>query len=224
MGKASKGIWPRADSASQLIACEYCDVLQGIREVEEGASAHCANCGERLYQNQPRSLQRTISFSLAAVVFMILVLLFPFLSMSNTGFKSSMSVWGSVVRLWADGDQIMATAVACFTIVLPFLLIGWLLYVTTPLLFNRLLPYSVAAFRAVIFLKSWTMVEVFFLGTIVSLLKLVKLADVELGVGFWAFGGLMIALTGAVGNIDRHEFWDRIEWITERSRKEKLHG
>lgn len=222
MKEAKKGIWPRATEASDLIACEYCDVLQGIREVEEGASAHCRNCGERLYQNQPRSIQRTISFSLAAVVFMMLVLLFPFLSMSNTGLKSSMSVWGSVVKLWDDGAYAMATAVACFTVVLPILLILWLLYVTTPLLFNRLLPCSVGAFKAVIFLKNWTMVEVFFLGTIVSLLKLVKLADIELGVGFWAFGGLMIALAGAVGNIDKHEFWDRIEWIAEKKKKEAL--
>lgn len=219
MAGARKGIWPRAESASELIACEYCDVLQGIREVEEGASVHCANCGERLYQNRPRSLQRSISYSLAAVVFMILVLLFPFLSMSNTGLKSSMSVWGSVIRLWQEGDQAMAVGVAAFTIVMPILLITWLLYVSVPLLFNQLLPFSIGAFKAVTFLKNWTMVEVFFLGTIVSLLKLVKLADVEFGVGFWAFGGLMIALTGAVANIDRHEFWDRIEWILETQAK-----
>lgn len=55
------------------------------------------------------------------------------------------------------------------------------------------------------------MVEVFFLGAIVSLLKLTKLAEIELGVGFWAVAGLMLSLAGAIGAIDRNELWDRIE-------------
>ena len=63
------------------------------------------------------------------------------------------------------------------------------------------------------------MVEVFFLGVIVSLLKLVKLADVELGIGFWSVAGLMVCVAGAVGGIDRTELWDRIE-IADHQRKE----
>ena len=59
--------------------------------------------------------------------------------------------------------------------------------------------------RCFLGIQSWGMVEVFFLGAIVSLLKLIKLADVQLGFGFWASAGLMICLTGVVGGIDRTE-------------------
>ncbi len=65
-------------------------------------------------------------------------------------------------------------------------------------------------------LAPWAMIEVFFLGTLVSLLKLVKLADVHLGVAFWALGAGMICLAAAMAGIDRRELWDRLEVAAER--------
>lgn len=55
------------------------------------------------------------------------------------------------------------------------------------------------------------MIEVFLLGVLVSLLKLGKVADVQFGMGFWAFGLLMIAMAAAIAGIDRDELWDRLE-------------
>ncbi len=60
-------------------------------------------------------------------------------------------------------------------------------------------------------IQPWIMVEVFFLGTMVSLLKLMKLADVSMGLGFWSMIALMLSLAASVSGIDRIELWDRIE-------------
>jgi paraquat-inducible protein A len=59
--------------------------------------------------------------------------------------------------------------------------------------------------------EPWNMVEVFLLGVLVSLLKLAKVADVQFGIGFWAFAGVMLCMAGAVAGIDREELWDRLE-------------
>lgn len=219
MGEASKG-WPRAKSAASHTACLYCDTLQRIVPLREGESAHCQTCGGELYENRRQSLQRTISFSLAALFLMVLVIIFPFLSLDNNGLKNSMTVWGAVESLWVEGSESIAGATAVFIIILPFLLILSLLHVTIPLLFQRSLPGSIASFRAATFLQTWVMVEVFFLGAIVSLLKLVKLAEVTLGVGFWAFALLVVMLAGALSSVDRVEFWDRLEAARERRRGE----
>lgn len=55
------------------------------------------------------------------------------------------------------------------------------------------------------------MIEVFLLGVLVSLLKLAKVAEVEFGLGFWAFAVLMLCMAAAVAGIDRDELWDRLE-------------
>ncbi|GHC47961.1 paraquat-inducible protein A [Roseibacillus persicicus] len=218
MREASKG-WPRAKSAASHTACGYCDTLQRIIPLSEGDSAHCQTCGGELYENRPHSLQRTISFSSAALFLMGLIMIFPFLSLDNNGLKSTMTVWDATEQLWMEGSEMVAIATALFIIILPLLLIACLIYVCFPLLFQRYWPGGVMAFRAATFLQTWAMVEVFFLGTIVSLLKLVKLAEVSLGVGFWAFSLLVVMLAGALSSVDRVEFWDRLEAAREGGRE-----
>lgn len=173
-----------------------------------------------MYENRKQSLQRTISFSLSALLLMVLVIIFPFLSLNRSGLKSSMTVWEAATSLWEQGDQMISVATAVFIVFLPSLLILSLLYVTIPLSLGKSLPGMVAIFRVVSMLKPWAMVEVFFLGALVSLLKLVKLADIAIGVGFWAFALLMISMVGALGSVNYFEYWDRIEAVRERMRKE----
>ena len=220
MTERSKG-WPRAKSASEHAVCNFCDTLQKVVPLEEGNSAHCRSCGAELYENRPRSLQRTVSFSLAALFLMVLVVIFPFLTLDNAGFKTSMTVWGAAGNLWEQEEKLMAIATASFIVILPVTLILSLLYVTFPLIFGRSLPGVVRAFRAVNHLQAWVMVEVFFLGAVVSLLKLVKVADVSLGEGFWAFALLVLMMAGALSSIDRVEFWDRIEAALERGKERR---
>lgn len=65
--------------------------------------------------------------------------------------------------------------------------------------------------RWISFTEPWNMIEVFLLGVLVSLIKLGKLAELEFGVGFWAFGILMFCMAAAVAAIDKKELWDRLE-------------
>ena len=203
--------WPRVEGADERISCPYCDCLQVKEPIAEGASASCVNCGEALYQNGSNSLEGAISFSLAALIFLFLGLFFPFLSISELGLRNSINLIGAMGNLWTDGGEAMAVSIGLFAIFLPFWLICSLLYVSVPLLSGRALPGVISVFRGVLFCKTWIMVEVFFVGSIVSLIKLVDLAEIGLGPAFWSVGALMVCLVAAIRHVERYEFWDRIE-------------
>lgn len=219
MDGAVKG-WPRVERKEQRLACDFCDCLHQHEPLAERESAHCLNCGETLYENRPRSLQRAISFSLSAFFLMLIVLFFPFISINARGLGASMTVWTCLQNLWLDGAPVLAFATGAVVVVLPMLMIFMLLRTTIPLLFERAGWGAIRTFRAVLWMERWVMVEVFFLGTVVSLVKILSLAEVKLGVGFWAFAGVMIFLAAAMGSLDKFEFWDRIESARERERED----
>lgn len=219
MSQSHHFTWPRLPDVKHRVACHFCDTLHDIDLIEEGRSAHCRECGCILYRNRASSLQRAVAFGVTALSLFMLMSLFPFITMNTQGNISSVSVPGAVISLWEEGGQLIAISVALFVIVLPLTLIACLLYLCVPLLFGKILPGSRPIMRTFQGIQAWVMIEVFFLGTIVSLLKLVKLADVELGIGFWSVAGLMICVAGAVSGIDRTELWDRIE-IADHQRKE----
>ncbi len=201
------------------MACEFCDTLHQVELIEEGRSAHCMVCGRVLYRNRPSSLQRAVAYGVTALSLLLLIILFPFISMNAQGNLSAVTVPGAITALWLEGGHMIAVSVALFVIVLPFSLIICLLYLCVPLLFGKVWPVSRSIMCTFQGIQGWIMVEVFFLGSIVSLLKLVKVADVELGIGFWSVAGLMVCIAGAIGGIDRIELWDRIE-IADQQRKE----
>ena len=109
------------------------------------------------------------------------------------------------------GGWFIALSVALFAILLPLFQLLVILYICVPLFYGKTLPYVVQITRMLQTFQPWIMIEVFFLATVVSLIKLVKLAEVELLCGFWSLIAIMMCIAGAFAAIDRLELWDRIE-------------
>lgn len=203
--------WPKPPGGPHRAVCHFCDTLHDALPLPEGTAARCCCCGALLYQNRPASLVRATAFSITGLILMILVHSFPFLTMDAGSIRTTLNLVSATKTLVDQGSPLLGIAVALFTIVAPFSLAAGLIYVCAPLLFGRVLPGAVHVAKWLNKAEPWNMIEVFLLGVLVSLLKLSKVADVHFGMGFWAFGALMICMAAAVAGIDRNELWDRVE-------------
>lgn len=203
--------WPKPPGGPHRAVCHFCDTLHDALPLPEGTAARCCCCGALLYQNRPASLVRATAFSITGLILMILVHSFPFLTMDAGSIRTTLNLVSATKTLVDQGSPLLGIAVALFTIVAPFSLAAGLIYVCAPLLFGRVLPGAVLVAKWLNKAEPWNMIEVFLLGVLVSLLKLSKVADVHFGMGFWAFGALMICMAAAVAGIDRNELWDRVE-------------
>lgn len=203
--------WPRPSGGPRFSACHFCDTLHTAAPVPEGTAARCVRCGALLYQNRPASLARASAFSLAALLLMGVAHVFPFLTMDAASIRRHLTLVGAARALVDEGSPLLGCAIALFTVVAPLVLAGGLIYVCGPLLFGRVAPGALLVAKWMHRSEPWNMVEVFLLGVLVSLLKLVKVADVQFGTGFWAFAGVMLCMAAAVAGIDRDELWDRME-------------
>jgi paraquat-inducible protein A len=156
-------------------------------------------------------LARASAFSLAALLLMVLVHAFPFLTMDAATLRRDLTLIGAASALMKEDAPILGTAIFLFTVVAPVVLAGGILYVCFPLIFGLAAPLADHVAKWIYRAEPWNMVEVFLLGVLVSLLKLAKVADVHFGLGFWAFAGVMLCMAAAVAGIDREELWDRLE-------------
>lgn len=203
--------WPKPPGGPHAAVCHFCDALHVAEPLPEGTAARCQCCGAVLYQNRPASLARATAFSVTALFLMVVVHWFPFLIMDAAGIRTKLNLVAAARALVDEGSPILGVLLALFTIVTPLALAVGLIYVCGPLLLGKVAP---GAFRVAKWLnrtEPWNMIEVFLLGVLVSLLKLGKVADVQFGTGFWAFGALMLCMAAAVSSIDRNELWDRLE-------------
>jgi paraquat-inducible protein A len=203
--------WPRPPGGPRFAACHFCDTLHEASPVGECSAARCTRCGGVLYQNRPASLARASAFSLAALLMMVLVHVFPFLTMDAATLRRHLTLLGAATALIGEDAPILGCSILLFTVITPLMLAGGMIYVCFPLMFGRAAPGARLAAKWMYRSEPWNMVEVFLLGVLVSLLKLAKVSEVHFGLGFWAFGAVMVFMAAAVAGIDREELWDRLE-------------
>lgn len=203
--------WPKPPGGPHFSVCHFCDTLHEAEPLPEGRAARCRCCGAVLYQNRPASLARVTAFSTSALIMMVVVNRFPFLTMDAAGIRTSLDLFSASKELIVQNSPLLGIALALFTIVTPLSLASGLIYVCAPLMVGKIAPGAVHVAKWLNRSEPWNMIEVFLLGVLVSLLKLDQLAEVHFGMGFWAFGAVMLCMAAAVSGIDRDELWDRLE-------------
>ena len=109
------------------------------------------------------------------------------------------------------GQTSVGLLVLLTTVIAPMAQLVLLLYVLGPLHRGRVPRAIVPAFRWVQRAKNWSMMEVFLLGILVSLVKLMDMASIVPGVALWAFVLLIPVLAAASSSLDPHEIWEHVE-------------
>ena len=193
-----------------LIACHDCDLLARVPELPEGTSASCARCGGLLRRRRRNSIERTLALTLAASVLWVVANAFPFLSFEMQGRITQTTLASGVFDLWEQGVIGVAVLVAFTAVLAPLVQLVLLLYVLLPVHFGRVPWQMHRMFRLLRRIQPWSMMEVFLVGILVAVVKLVDLAEVVPGLALWAFGGLIVVLAGALSSLDPEAVWERL--------------
>ncbi|MDR6390991.1 paraquat-inducible protein A [Paraburkholderia phenoliruptrix] len=198
-----------------LIACHECDALFRKPRLRGKSCAYCRRCGAVLYRGMARPLDGICALTLASLFTFVIALGSPLLELETGGITSRTSLLGALVTLWNQDMQLVAAMVFCSTVLFPLTELAALLYVLVavrqgyvPPAFNRIL-------RAIRFVRPWGMIEVFMLGVLVTIVKMVSLAHVVPGVALFAFGALTLFLVLVV-MFDPRTLWDLADEIHTR--------
>lgn len=196
------------------IGCVECDLLVSVAPLGPGERATCPRCDHLLTQNTDDHLTRALAFATAAAMLLALAMSFPFLSLKASGLEQVMTLPRSAYELYQDGYLSIAVLVMVPIILVPAIMIGALVALLVPVRQGRPAPWVVPAARFLSFLSAWSMVEVFVIGVIVSLVKIGHMATVILGISFWSYVAFAICFTATITSLDRVQLWERIEELT----------
>ncbi len=195
----------------QHTACHHCDQLLHLPHLQEGQEAHCPKCGHLVAALRFNAMNKALAFGSTALLFLLLANLFPFLAFRAQGREQVMSLAQSSVELATQGHPLLALLIAVFILLIPALMLGTLLYLLIPLKQGRYPNNGYQLCRYLFVLKPWSMVEVFLIGVLVSLIKIASMAEVILGISFWAYLLFSLSLTAAISAVDRHHLWIWLE-------------
>jgi len=194
-----------------LTACHECDLLQREPELPPGGVACCPRCGMVLFRDIPDSIDRGLAFTLGAAFLFIIANVFPIVGLEAAGIRSETSLYGAVEMIWKSDMEEVAALVFITTILIPAVQLALMLYVLLPLKLGQMPQGLAPILRVLQSVRPWSMTQVFILGVLVALVKLVHLAHVVPGIALWSFGGLIILFTGAIASFNMHDLWSMVK-------------
>ena len=198
-------------SAGALVACHDCDLLHRHVALPPKGRAKCIRCGAILYRDARGAFDRTLAFSLASLVLLLVANLFPFMTFKMGGLVEVNHLASGVSELGSQGYWELAALVFFATVLAPALRLTLLVFVSASLRSGWRPSGLKGALKAASVLQEWAMLDVFLLGAIVAVIKLSDLADVHLDLGMYAFCGLILTLSAANAAFDTHAAWDALE-------------
>lgn len=193
-----------------VIVCHDCDLLLKLPELTMGVVAECPRCGAFLRRTQFNSLNRTLGWVSAGLLLYFVAVSFPFLSMTAKGISKTTALSSGIVILYQQGMPGMGTVVLTTCLLAPLFILLSLLYVLAPLRLGYRLPLAAPLFAWYLRLRPWSMMEVYLLGILISMVKLTKLALVIPGPSFYSFIALVFVLAASSVSLDVHLVWSQL--------------
>lgn len=195
----------------QLIACKQCDALYDMPILIQGQSAKCTRCGSLLAERKVDSIERSFYWSLAGIMLSIPAILLPIMGVTLVGQYHHASLLDCILALIDSGFYMIATLVFLFTLAVPVVRLLGAFYITSSFKFNRLKPSLLHFFRAFHHLDNWEMLNVFMLGIVVSMYKLLDDTELSVNMGLLAFILWLICSTMASSALDQDYIWAELE-------------
>ena len=197
-------------AADGMIACPACDCLHRIVPVPARGCATCSRCETLLYRPMPKSLDHSTALYLAALMLFVIANVFPFITLQYGDRIEVSRLISGGFALHQAGMTEIGVLVFLTSVLFPFLTLAGMIYLLLPARLGMELPGRVIVWRGVRAMNPWSLVGVFMLGLLVSVVKLQDMATIVPGVAFYAFVGLLLVSAAAVASFDPAVLWPRV--------------
>ncbi|WP_137820590.1 paraquat-inducible protein A [Pseudomonas sp. 2FG] len=193
-----------------LVACHECDLLMLKPQLQSGESAECPRCGYELYRHRHQVVRRSLALVIAALLLYIPANFLPIMQLNLLGQSSQDTVWSGVLGLYGTGMQGIAVVVFLCSMGIPLLKLLCQLAVLLSIRWDIGRGYGLLLYRIYHHLREWGMLEVYLMGVLVSIVKLIDLADLSLGFGLACFIGLLLLQVWLEVTMSPHQIWEAL--------------
>ena len=198
---------PATGRSLGLLVCLDCRLtVRGVKLPR----LQCPRCHARLHERKPHSLAITTVLLISAALLYVPANLLPVMDTRTFFDVESDTIMSGVLVLLHSGSWPIALLVFIASIVVPLLKIlslGVLLFTAWRGSPRRRLQRS-ELYRMVEFIGRWSMLDIYAVSLLATLVQVQSFAQVIVGWGAWAFAAVVVLTLLAARTFDERLLWD----------------
>lgn len=173
------------------IACPHCDTLYDRPHLEHGKSIVCSTCHATIDKGVA-DFRRAYIFALTGVILFIIANAYPFITINLAGQQTTITIISSLDSLFENGLTLLAILVFFLIIITPLWYMLGVVWVVLSFRLNIAIPLTRHFLHLMTRLSPWNMLEVYLVGVLVMIIKVMQIASIQFNYGFWSFCALMV--------------------------------
>ena len=193
-----------------LASCHTCGLL--LRMPAQG-HAHCPRCHSNVHVRTVNSVNLSWALLITAVIAYIPANFYPVMTVVSLGSSQSDTILSGVIYLMVNGDWPLGLIVFVASVLVPLLKMLSLAYLLISVQRKSLMNMKTRTrlYRLIELVGRWSMVDIFVVALLASLVQVGALATIEPGVGAIAFTSVVILTMFAAMTFDPRLIWDNEE-------------
>ena len=196
-----------------LISCHFCSTMSVLpKTVLKNAELICPCCKSIMHSRLPNSLSRTWALLITAIILYIPANVLPIMTISIWGDGQPDTIYTGVILLLNSGMWPLALLIFVASIVIPVLklIILILLLVSIKIKADWHPKDRTKLYRFTEFVGRWSMVDVFVIAILVTLVQFGNTANVTPDLGALSFAAVVILTMFAAHSFDPRLIWDNL--------------
>jgi paraquat-inducible protein A len=197
--------------AAELVICSYCDTVHRRATPVRRETLHCVTCDSPMCRGNGE-LGAMLAVTVTAAIAFVVANALPLLTLTSGGHQTRATLWHAIAASYDSEVPFVAITLTLTLLVAPAIELGVLLWLLVPLCLGARPPAFVATMGLLRALRPWRMIEVFFLGVIVAVVKLAALATALPGWGLFGVAVMALALA-SLSSFDPGALWRRADEV-----------
>ncbi|MGF1703408.1 paraquat-inducible protein A [Photobacterium makurazakiensis] len=184
--------------------------------MSQGENSHCIRCDAPLHKRMPNSVQKTWAYLISATVFIFPANLYPISIFLNNGKRAEDTIFSGVATLIQTDMHGIAIIIFVASIVVPVAKILGLAFILLTIQFKRQVNHlhRMKLYRFIQVIGKWSMMDLFVISIMVTLIDREQILDFTPGPGAIAFGVVVVLTMLAAESLDSRLIWDNYEQRT----------
>jgi len=190
-----------------LVLCTECHTVHHYISDE---TMHCSVCGAEIQQRKPDSINRTWALLITSILCFIPANILTIMNVIYFGQDDPSTIIGGVILLIQLGSYAVAFVVFTASVVVPvFKMLGILMILLSLKFKINLSDYQrIKMFRFIKFIGRWSMLDIFVISILATLVNISGVAVITAGNAATAFGLVVLLTMLAANSFDTRLLWD----------------
>ncbi|MCK5854316.1 MAG: paraquat-inducible protein A [Sulfurovaceae bacterium] len=211
----------KKDELNTLVICKKCHTLHQKIKIHKDTKALCSYCNTVIYRHTKHLYRSTLALTFTALILLVVAFSFDIITININGTYKSLNLQSLFIVVFQQGYYLVGIMLLFLIVIFPLAILVSIILLLI-LMHIKKAGYTVKRLLILIAkLQHWSMIDIFFISILVSMVKLFAYAQIELGISFFSFILLLILDIIIVKKISFNELWILYEriYVTHKDKK-----